>query len=157
MIYVDPCCYVSDLPSVNPATNDRMILYYCLMTKWISLGNSTKFYWAGCHRQLYELSVHLFVCAIRGSLDDLLSKGCTCTLWISLESSCYSTMWCSWLGCLQMLLSCPCLMSSSGPACRLRARWPAGSRGRARASGRSCRWDELLRRRARPMCQPRHG
>jgi hypothetical protein len=23
----------SDLPSVNPTTNDRMILYYCLMTK----------------------------------------------------------------------------------------------------------------------------
>jgi hypothetical protein len=24
---------MSDLLSVNPATNDRMILYYCLMTK----------------------------------------------------------------------------------------------------------------------------
>jgi hypothetical protein len=23
----------SDLPGVNPATNDRIILYYCLMTK----------------------------------------------------------------------------------------------------------------------------
>jgi hypothetical protein len=32
-IYVDPCCYISDLPGVNPATDDRMILYYCLMTK----------------------------------------------------------------------------------------------------------------------------
>jgi hypothetical protein len=29
----DPCCFSSDLPGVNPATNDRMILYYCLMTK----------------------------------------------------------------------------------------------------------------------------
>jgi hypothetical protein len=29
----DPCCYSSDLPGVNPATNDRMILYYRLMTK----------------------------------------------------------------------------------------------------------------------------
>jgi hypothetical protein len=24
---------VSDLPGVNPVTNDRMILYYCLLTK----------------------------------------------------------------------------------------------------------------------------
>jgi hypothetical protein len=32
-IYIDPCCYISDSPGVNPATNDRMILYYCLMTK----------------------------------------------------------------------------------------------------------------------------
>jgi hypothetical protein len=29
----DPCCFSSDLPGVNLATNDRMILYYCLMTK----------------------------------------------------------------------------------------------------------------------------
>jgi hypothetical protein len=27
---------------------------------------------------LYELSIHLSVCALRGSTDDLLSKGCTC-------------------------------------------------------------------------------
>jgi hypothetical protein len=26
-------CTPSDIPGVNPATNDRMILYYCLMTK----------------------------------------------------------------------------------------------------------------------------
>jgi hypothetical protein len=32
-IYVDPCCYLSDLPGVNPATNDRMILYYHLIAK----------------------------------------------------------------------------------------------------------------------------
>jgi hypothetical protein len=32
--YVDPLFEIpSDLPGVNPATNDRMILYYCLMTK----------------------------------------------------------------------------------------------------------------------------
>jgi hypothetical protein len=32
--YVDPLYVLqSDLPGVNPATNDRMILYYCLMTK----------------------------------------------------------------------------------------------------------------------------
>jgi hypothetical protein len=29
----DPCCFSSDLPGVNSATNDRMILYYCFMTK----------------------------------------------------------------------------------------------------------------------------
>jgi hypothetical protein len=27
---------------------------------------------------LYELSIHLSVCALRDSTDDLLSKGCTC-------------------------------------------------------------------------------
>jgi hypothetical protein len=32
-IYIDSCCYISDLLGVNPTTNDRMILYYCLMTK----------------------------------------------------------------------------------------------------------------------------
>jgi hypothetical protein len=32
--YVDPLLEItSDLPGVNPTTNDRMILYYCLMTK----------------------------------------------------------------------------------------------------------------------------
>jgi hypothetical protein len=40
----------SDSPGVNPATNDRMILYYCLTTKSGSvLGDSTVFSWAGCH------------------------------------------------------------------------------------------------------------
>jgi hypothetical protein len=51
-------CIPSDLPGVNPATNDRMILYYCLMTKvdWF-LGDSTVFSWAGCH-------IDLLVCVI---------------------------------------------------------------------------------------------
>jgi hypothetical protein len=32
--YVDPLFEIpSNLPGVNLATNDRMILYYCLMTK----------------------------------------------------------------------------------------------------------------------------
>jgi hypothetical protein len=31
--YIRSLCFPSDLPGVNPATNDRMILYYCLMTK----------------------------------------------------------------------------------------------------------------------------
>jgi hypothetical protein len=40
----------SDLPGVNPATNDRMILYYCLTTKVDQLlGDSTVFFWAGFH------------------------------------------------------------------------------------------------------------
>jgi hypothetical protein len=51
-IYIDPCCYISDLPGVNPATNDRMIPYYCIMTKvdwFIGLCGSTVFSLAGCH------------------------------------------------------------------------------------------------------------
>jgi hypothetical protein len=49
--YVDPLCWFpSDLPGVNPATNDRMILYYCLMTKVDGLlGDSTVFSCVGCH------------------------------------------------------------------------------------------------------------
>jgi hypothetical protein len=43
--YVDPLFEIpSDLPGVNPATNDSMILYYCLMTKLDGLlGDSTVF------------------------------------------------------------------------------------------------------------------
>jgi hypothetical protein len=49
--YVDPRFEIpSDLLGVNPTTNDRMILYYCLMTKVDGLlGDSTVFSWAGCH------------------------------------------------------------------------------------------------------------
>jgi hypothetical protein len=32
----------SDLPGVNPATLNGMILYYRLMTKWSGLGDSTE-------------------------------------------------------------------------------------------------------------------
>jgi hypothetical protein len=31
--YIRSLCYSSDLPGVNPATYDMMVLYYCLMTK----------------------------------------------------------------------------------------------------------------------------
>jgi hypothetical protein len=31
--YIRSLCFSIDLPGVNPTTNDRMILYYCLMTK----------------------------------------------------------------------------------------------------------------------------
>jgi hypothetical protein len=49
--YVDPLFEIpSDSPGVNPTTNDRMILYYCLMTKVDGLlGGSTVFFWVGCH------------------------------------------------------------------------------------------------------------
>jgi hypothetical protein len=32
----------SDLPGVNPATLNRILLYYRLMTKWSGLGDSTE-------------------------------------------------------------------------------------------------------------------
>jgi hypothetical protein len=35
-------CVSSDLPGVNPATLNGMILYYRLMTKWSGLGDSTE-------------------------------------------------------------------------------------------------------------------
>jgi hypothetical protein len=38
----DPLCVSSDLPGVNPATLNGMILYYRLMTKWSGLGDSTE-------------------------------------------------------------------------------------------------------------------
>jgi hypothetical protein len=34
--------FPSDLPGVNPATLNGMLLYYCLMTKWSGLGYSTE-------------------------------------------------------------------------------------------------------------------
>jgi hypothetical protein len=44
-------CYPSDLPGFDLTTYDVMVLYYRLMTKWIGLGDSTVFSWAGCHRR----------------------------------------------------------------------------------------------------------
>jgi hypothetical protein len=38
----DPLCVSSDLPDVNPATLNGVILYYRLMTKWSGLGDSTE-------------------------------------------------------------------------------------------------------------------
>jgi hypothetical protein len=37
----------SDLPGVNLATLNGMILYYRLMTKWSGLGDSTELSWVG--------------------------------------------------------------------------------------------------------------
>jgi hypothetical protein len=34
--------FPSDLPGVNPATLNGMLLYYRLMTKWSGLGDSTE-------------------------------------------------------------------------------------------------------------------
>jgi hypothetical protein len=34
--------FPSDLPSVNPAILNGMLLYYRLMTKWSGLGDSTE-------------------------------------------------------------------------------------------------------------------
>jgi hypothetical protein len=38
----DPLCVSTDLPGVNPATLNEMILYYRLMTIWSGLGDSTE-------------------------------------------------------------------------------------------------------------------
>jgi hypothetical protein len=41
----------SDLPGVDPATLNEILLYYCLMTKWSGLGDSTEFSrvgWSQC-------------------------------------------------------------------------------------------------------------
>jgi hypothetical protein len=38
----DPLCVASDLPGVNPATLNGMLLCYRLMTKWSGLGDSTE-------------------------------------------------------------------------------------------------------------------
>jgi hypothetical protein len=38
----DPLYVSSDLPGVNPAKLNEMILYYRLVTKWSGLGDSTE-------------------------------------------------------------------------------------------------------------------
>jgi hypothetical protein len=38
----DPLHVPSDLPGVNPAILNGMLLYYRLMTKWSGLGDSTE-------------------------------------------------------------------------------------------------------------------
>jgi hypothetical protein len=59
-VYVDPLFELpSDLPGANPTTNDRMIRYYCLMTKVDGLlGDSTVFFWAGCHTVRDAITCH---------------------------------------------------------------------------------------------------
>jgi hypothetical protein len=51
--YFDPLFEIpSDLPGVNPATNDRMILYYCLMTKVDGLLDDSMVFFLGGLSQL---------------------------------------------------------------------------------------------------------
>jgi hypothetical protein len=44
----------SDLPGVNPATLNGMILYYRLMTKWSGLGDSTQLAQVGLSQLVQE-------------------------------------------------------------------------------------------------------
>jgi hypothetical protein len=37
----------SDLPGFDPATLNKMIFYYRLMTKWSGIGDSTELSWMG--------------------------------------------------------------------------------------------------------------
>jgi hypothetical protein len=50
----DPSVFPSDLPGVNPATLNGMLLYYRLMTKWSGLGDSTKLSWVGLSQLVSE-------------------------------------------------------------------------------------------------------
>jgi hypothetical protein len=44
----------SDLPGVNPATLNGMIIYYRLMTKWSGLGDGMELYWMGLSQLVPE-------------------------------------------------------------------------------------------------------
>jgi hypothetical protein len=46
--------FPSDLPGVNPATLNEMLLYYRLMTKWSGLGDSTELSWMGLSQLVSE-------------------------------------------------------------------------------------------------------
>jgi hypothetical protein len=46
--------FPSDLPGVNPATLNGMVLYYRLMTKWSDLGDSTELSWVGLSQLVLE-------------------------------------------------------------------------------------------------------
>jgi hypothetical protein len=46
--------FPSDLPGVNPATLNEMLLYYRLMTKWSGLGDSTELSWVGLSQLVSE-------------------------------------------------------------------------------------------------------
>jgi hypothetical protein len=46
----------SDLPGVNPATLNGIILYYRLMTKWSGLGDSTELSRVGLSQLVSEHS-----------------------------------------------------------------------------------------------------
>jgi hypothetical protein len=44
----------SDLPGINPATLNGILLYYRLMTKWSGLGDSTELSWVGLSQLVSE-------------------------------------------------------------------------------------------------------
>jgi hypothetical protein len=44
----------SDLAGVNPATLNEILLYYCLMTKWCGLGDSTELSQVGLSQLVSE-------------------------------------------------------------------------------------------------------
>jgi hypothetical protein len=50
----------SDLPGVDPATLNGMILYYCLMTKWSGLGDSTELSRVGLSQRWTPLKILCF-------------------------------------------------------------------------------------------------
>jgi hypothetical protein len=49
----------SDLPSVNSATLNGILLYYRLMTKWSGLGDSTELSRVGLSHILYVVLINL--------------------------------------------------------------------------------------------------
>jgi hypothetical protein len=51
--------FSSDLPGVNLATLNGVILYYRLMTKWSGLGDSTELSWMGLSQSPLSLSWRL--------------------------------------------------------------------------------------------------
>jgi hypothetical protein len=50
----------SDLPGVNPATLNGILLYYRLMTKWSGLGDSTELSRVGLSQGCSEEVVHTY-------------------------------------------------------------------------------------------------
>jgi hypothetical protein len=55
----DPLCVPSDLPGVNLATLNEILIYYRLMTKWSGLGDSTELSRVGLSHWSY-LSIEYF-------------------------------------------------------------------------------------------------
>jgi hypothetical protein len=61
--------FPSDLPGVNPATLNRMVLYYRLMTKWSGLGDGTELSRVGLS-QLMQLLCFLQVVCMHSSREE---------------------------------------------------------------------------------------
>jgi hypothetical protein len=57
----------SDLPGVNPATLNGMVLYYFLMTKWSDLGDSTELSHMGLSQCGHDGYEQLTFCHVVGS------------------------------------------------------------------------------------------